>query len=228
VTPISGYIVLIPAYQPDSRFPALAAELLSRNLPLLVVDDGSGEPYREIFSEIHALGVPVVVHEKNSGQGASIKTGIREVMARYPDAGGVVTADCDRQHSAEDIEAVLKLAEKTPGTLILGSRDLKNGVPFRSALGNTITRHVFHLFTGVFISDTQSGLRGLPACLFPQLLGMRGERFEFNTNMLVHLKEFGVPLVEHPIQTIYFSENAGSHYRTFADSWRIFKLFFQR
>lgn len=218
-------IVLIPAYQPDHRFPVFAEELRRRRLTVLVVDDGSGDTYRETFSGVRALGIPVVTHETNRGKGAAIRTGIREIMTRYPDAAGIVTADCDGQHSADDIETIIAQMEQNPGSLILGSRDLKHGVPFRSAIGNTLIRRIFRGVTGIPLSDTQSGLRGLPACLFPSLLRLPGDRYEYEMNLLLRLKELAVPYLETPIRTIYFGRNAGSHYRTYSDSWRILKLF---
>ena len=53
---------------------------------------------------------------------------------------------------------------------------------------------------------------------------MAGDRFEYETNMLLAFKEKAIPFEENKIRTVYIEENKSSHFRTFVDSWRIYKL----
>ena len=53
---------------------------------------------------------------------------------------------------------------------------------------------------------------------------IEGERFEYETNMLLQMKRWGIRFSEQEIETVYEDENAGSHYDTLKDSWRIFKI----
>ena len=53
------YVVLIPAYKPDARMLKLVRELRAEGLCVQVVDDGSGETYRDIFDQAQALGCRV-------------------------------------------------------------------------------------------------------------------------------------------------------------------------
>lgn len=79
--------------------------------------------------------------------------------------------------------------------------------------------------TGITVSDTQTGLRGIPAAFMQQLLMVKGERFEFETNMLLETKTRKIPIVEVPIKTIYIEENKTSHFNPIKDSVRIYMIF---
>ena len=57
-----------------------------------------------------------------------------------------------------------------------------------------------------------------------QFAKIEGERFEYETNMLLQMKRRGIPFSEQEIETVYEDENAGSHYDTLKDSWRIFRI----
>jgi glycosyltransferase involved in cell wall biosynthesis len=218
-------VVLIPAYKPGEKFVVFLHELFKLNHKVVVVNDGSGEEYDRYFETASRLGAVVLVHEENKGKGRALKTGLKYVLDNMPDVDFVVTADCDGQHTPQDIQKVIDSGSANPNTIILGGRFSGKGdkVPRRSVLGNTVTRWVFRLATGLPIKDTQTGLRGLPRFLIPKLVELKGERFEYEMNMLLYLKEWSVPFLEIPISTIYYDNNAGSHFNTFRDAWRIFK-----
>jgi len=218
-------VVLIPAYKPGEKFVVFLHELFKLNHKVVVVNDGSGEEYDRYFETASRLGAVVLFYEENKGKGRALKTGLKYVLDNMPDVDFVVTADCDGQHTPQDIQKVIDSGRENPNTIILGGRFSGKGdkVPRRSVLGNTVTRWVFRLATGLPIKDTQTGLRGLPRFLIPKLVELKGERFEYEMNMLLYLKEWSVPFLEIPISTIYYDNNAGSHFNTFRDAWRIFK-----
>ena len=85
-----------------------------------------------------------------------------------------------------------------------------------------MTRTVFRFATGMKIMDTQTGLRGMPKRLFGQLMALKGERYEYEMNMLLNLQRWGVDYIEVPIQTVYIEDNASSHFHPLRDSWRIY------
>mgnify|MGYP000103723992 CR=1 FL=1 len=136
----------------------------------------------------------------------------------------VVTVDGDNQHHPEDTRACCEKMLET-GHCILGCRDFTlDHVPNRSRFGNHTTSLVFKTFVGMTISDTQTGLRALPREAVEELVDVAGDRFEYETNMLLAFKEKAIPFEENKIRTVYIEENKSSHFRTFVDSWRIYKL----
>ena len=98
-------------------------------------------------------------------------------------------------------------------------------VPARSEFGNKLTRRVMKYLAGVSVSDTQTGLRGIPADFMKSLLTLKGERFEFETNMLMETKKLGIRIIEVPIKTIYIEDNRTSHFNPIKDSIRIYMTF---
>ena len=232
------YIALIPAYEPDEKIKKLAYELTEKGFDIVVVDDGSGPDYAELFEELSQKAT-VLTHAVNRGKGAALKTGlsyINKYMAYTESvltpAGAetvsgrdavIVTVDADGQHLPDDVLRVAEISAQRRDALVLGSRALSEDIPVRSRFGNTVTRHVYSAATGVHIHDTQTGLRAFHRSLIPRLLEIEGDRYEYEINMLMQLAAEGVPIIEERIETVYEDNNSGSHFRTVRDSFRVYK-----
>ena len=217
-------VILIPALNPDKNLIDLAKRLKSAGSEVIVVNDGSGKNFLDVFrilaSELHCI---VISHSANLGKGAALKTGLRHIAETFPDAWGVVTADADGQHGAQDILRVSEALE-TPGEqLFLGSRDFSGkDIPFKSKWGNRITSLVYFLSTGKKCADTQTGLRGIPKELYEICGAVPGDRYEYEMNLLLEMGRRNIPLVQVPISTIYMENNQASHFHPVLDSARIY------
>ena len=109
--------------------------------------------------------------------------------------------------------------------VVLGCRDFDQpGVPPRSVAGNKTTSRMFRLIYGIRLSDTQTGLRAIPRFCLERFEKIEGERFEYETNMLLQMKRQGIDFLEQAIETVYDPEDYSSHYHALKDSWRIFKI----
>jgi putative flippase GtrA len=216
-------IILIPAYEPDAQLLEVIGAVRAADpaLTLVVVDDGSGPAYGQIFAGARRAGAHVISHPANQGKGAALKTGFRFVADRFP-GQDVVCADSDGQHSVVDILRVTELAGTDATSMVLGARAFAGDVPVRSRFGNAATGLLFRLATGERISDTQTGLRGYPASMLPWLLTVGGERYEYELNLLLEAKAAGYRIASVGIATIYLDHNSGSHFRPLADSVRIY------
>ena len=219
--------VVIPCLQPDETLLSLISQLQGEGIQkILLVDDGSGPAYQAIFQQAEQQGCVVVSHAVNLGKGRALKTAFNECLLRWPDAPGCVTADSDGQHTPSCIASVMEALANHPDSLILGSRDFGGAdVPFRSRFGNQFTCGMFRILIGLNIRDTQTGLRGIPASFMETLLAIPGERYEFESHMLMETREQQVPIREIPIQTVYLNQNKSSHFHPLRDSLRIYKIF---
>ena len=216
--------VLIPAYNPDEKLLALLPRLKERFARIVLVDDGSTKG-RDIFAKAAPWVEKILVHEKNRGKGAALKTGFA-----YLDDGAtdVITADADGQHTPEDIARVAAGLETHRDGLVLGVRSFSGKVPFRSRFGNWWTRWFFFLMTGgLLVRDTQTGLRGIPAGLLPRVASIPGDRYEYEMAMLADAKHHAARPLQIPIETIYIAENATSHFNPLLDTIRIYRRLFQ-
>ena len=220
---LSQLAVIIPAFNPEDRLSDLVIELLALGFPLIVVvDDGSDSINTAVFDAISQMkGVVLLRHAVNSGKGRALKTAFNWCLCHHPGLKGVVTADADGQHAALD---VLRTGEELidTGAVVLGSRDFPSSIPLRSRIGNLCTRWVMTVLLGRRISDTQTGLRGIPLSQLSQLLTVAGERYEYETNMLVKMLSLKVEVRQLPIQTIYIDGNRSSHFNPLLDSMRIY------
>ena len=214
-------VILIPSYEPTGRLADVVSGLrrLDPAVHVLVVDDGSGPAYTGPFDAVRAAGAEVVHLPRNRGKGAALKAGLRRLLVTHP-GEDVVTADSDGQHTPADI---LRVARATAGqaSLILGCRGFSGAVPAASRFGNAVARWSFRMAAGFAISDTQTGLRGIPAGLIGWASGIPGTRFEYEQNVLLRCPGAGVAVREVPIETLYFDHNAGTHFRPVADSVRV-------
>ena len=220
-------VILIPSLEPDDRLPAYIQRLSDSGFTrIVVVDDGSAESYQPIFQKLETVaGTTVLHHEVNKGKGVALKTGYRYILDHLKHVSGVITADADGQHTVEDC---LRLAEKLKErkrALYLGSRDFsQEHVPPKSRIGNRTTSVLFLLLYGKWVSDTQTGLRAFRAEDLPFMIGVEGERFEYEMNVLIACARSGLDIVPITIETIYENENKGSHYHPLKDSVRIFRV----
>jgi len=216
---------VIPAYRPSEALVRVVEGLAAAGLgPVVVIDDGSGPAYAALFDKLTAVSDRVAIerHARNLGKGAALKTGINRLCVSHPEVQGIVTLDADGQHAVADVVAVADRLLQQPDALILGTRRFDGAVPLRSRLGNSVTRFLFRHLVGQDITDTQTGLRGLPMTIAPDLLAIRTQRYEFELDMLVFCKHRKLEIVEVPIETIYIDDNASSHFSPLFDSMRIY------
>ena len=218
--------VIIPALEPENTLPEYIIELQSRIHSLVVViDDGSGEAYRGIFDRVSRLeGCTVLRHHKNLGKGRALKTGFEYVLKDAGDLHGVLVlcADCDGQHLAEDGIRLLKTAERCQNTLVLGVRDFSDeSVPWKSRFGNHISSALFRFLTGVELKDTQTGFRAFGGSLLERMLCIPGERFEYETEVLIEFAGEGIPILTEKTETIYVNENEDTHFHPVRDSLQV-------
>ncbi len=217
--------VVIPAYRPSASLLRVVEELRHDGWrALIVIDDGSGPEFADIFRQLGAMaGVTVLRHAVNLGKGAALRTGLNHVLCEYPDCLGAVTADADGQHASEDIRRVGARLGTAGESLVLGTREFRSAdVPWRSRVGNQLSIGAVRLLMGQKLSDTQTGLRGLPISLIPHLLRIRSAGYEFELDMLIACKHQGYSVVEIPIRTIYEDGNRQSHFNPLLDSARVY------
>ena len=218
--------VIIPAYRPEQTLIGTLEGLLQSGFTdILVVDDGSGPEFSSIFQQVQAIsGCTLLRHSENRGKGAALKTAMAYFAQHRPEQAGVVTADADGQHLPQDIAATAR-AMLDSGQVALGVRDFSApSVPWKSRAGNRITIAVFRLFLGMKLQDTQTGLRAIPRKYLALLSSAKGDRYEYETNMLFLMNRCRIPFVEVPIAVVYLEGNRSSHFRVVRDSVRIYAL----
>lgn len=221
--------IIIPSLSPDTKLIKLVNELINVGFTnIIVVNDGSEKEYDKFFAKVKSLGCSLCVHDENKGKGQALKTAFKYVKENISNCLGVITVDGDGQHMVKDIIRCAEAMVENTNKLVLGCRIFNSkDIPMRSRLGNKLTCKVFKIFTGLNISDTQTGLRAIPINLLDFYINLNGNRFEYETNMLISSKEKNIELIEVPIETVYLENNKTSHFQPLKDSFLIYKLFFK-
>ena len=223
----SATAIVLPSLDPDTKFQKVIEGLLTAGFRyVVIVDDGSCAERKHFFEEAaQKPGCVVLTHEVNRGKGRALKTAFSYVREKLPELAGVITIDGDGQHLTEDIIACGQRMLEQENSVVLGCRDFSlPGIPPRSVAGNRTTSRFFRLLFGIQLSDTQTGLRAIPASCLETFCNIEGERFEYETNMLLYMKRLGIPFLEQPITTVYDPEDYSSHYNAVKDSLRISKV----
>lgn len=229
---LSNYVVVVPSFHPVREYLLPLLDELGGLNPgaVIVVDDGSGGDYRDIFAEAEKKGCLVLRHERNKGKGESLKTAFRHCAEELPHLSGIVTADSDGLHAPEDIARVAarheELTKSQALATVFGSRAFRGkGVPAKSRFGNVMTTGIIRVLFWRHIADTQSGLRCFSLGMARDLIDVRGQRFDYEMNKLLWLLATDKHLDELAIRTIYHdTSNSVSHFRPVRDSLRIYAI----
>lgn len=214
-------IAIIPAYEPNDILIELVKELEKNNFINVVIDDGSGNNYKDIFKQCKKFS-HVISYEKNNGKGYALKTGMQYVKKNYNDYI-IITIDSDGQHKVEDANKLFNYCIEHKNELVIGKRIRSSKTPLKSKIGNSITRGIFRLTTGLDVYDTQTGLRGFSSDLIKFMLNIPGDRFEYEMNVLLECARNKIKIKELEIQTIYKNGNNGTHFKAIKDSFKIYK-----
>ena len=221
--------VIIPSLNPDENLLMVVDGLIKEGFnDIIIVNDGSREENMKPFIEASKLPcVTLLNHEVNKGKGRALKTAYEYCLNNRKDSLGVVTVDGDNQHLAKDIKACCEaMLEKDK--VILGCRDFSgDNVPPKSKIGNNITKFVFRAMCHIKISDTQTGLRAIPYRYLQMMTEIKGERFEYETRVLLEMKRQGVEFLEVVIDTVYIDDNSETHFHPFKDSFKIYMVIFR-
>lgn len=225
-------VILIPSLSPDEKLILYVEELIGQGFShIIVVNDGSAKEYDPIFLSLANMGCIVLKHAINYGKGRALKNGFNEFLNLFgedEEICGIITADSDGQHLVKDVVQMdQRLAEtgRNKEQLLLGVRDFDQAnVPSESKFGNKITCFFFCLLFGLKVSDTQTGLRGITTGCVKNFLALKGERFEYETSMLIASVRNHIPVEELTIETVYLANNSGTHFRPLQDSVIIYSI----
>ena len=219
-------VVLIPAYEPDGELVRLAKGLKAQGFYVLIVDDGSGDRYSDVFKEVTSSAT-VVTFDKNCGKGAALKAGMQYIKENLPDCDSFITCDADGQHKIEDVLRVREQLQKG-NKFVLTVRERKKGtkMPLRSKVGNNLSRFVYAMLANKYLSDNQSGLRGFSSSNIDWLIKVEKNNYDYEMNVLYYAAKMGLKITTIPIEAIYIGNNESSHFNPIGDTVKIYKSLF--
>ncbi|MBN2574175.1 MAG: glycosyltransferase family 2 protein [Deltaproteobacteria bacterium] len=205
-------IVVIPAYNEELTIAEVVSGAVKIADRVLVVDDGSRDRTAALAKQAGAL---VIRHAVNRGVGAALGTGIEAAVRLGADA--VVTMDADGQHRAEDAAKIFARLAQGDVDFVIGSR-MKKGedsghMPAHRVLFNTVGNVLTFLLFGVWVTDSQCGLRGLSRKA-ASTIELRTNGMESLSEFIKEKKDKHWRFTEVPIKAIYtdYSMSKGQNF----------------
>jgi glycosyltransferase involved in cell wall biosynthesis len=183
--------VVIPAYNEEHAIADVVREVRGSLgwLEVLVVDDGSSDA---TAARAEAAGARVIRHPYNKGNGAAVKTGIREACGDV-----VLLLDADGQHAPEEAAALVQAVGEYD--MAVGARSSSDQAALR-AFGNAILKRLASWLTGRPIPDLTSGFRAARRDRLVEILPLLPNGFSYPTTSCLALMKAGHNVTFLPIR----------------------------
>ncbi|MBF0243725.1 MAG: glycosyltransferase family 2 protein [Planctomycetes bacterium] len=187
--------VIVPVYNEDEALGEMMSGLVEamRGWPfekeLLIVDDGSEKAVTIDFSDFQAR---VIRHPCNLGNGAAVKTGIRNATGEY-----CLILDGDGQHDPG--EALGLIRQLSDYFLVIGARDFKKTGQFHRSLANRLLCRLASYMAQVEIDDLTSGFRAFRRKEVMELIHLFPNGFSCPTTMTMGMAKLGYAVGFQPI-----------------------------
>jgi len=215
--------IIVPAMNEEQTISPVISRIqaamrgINRSYEILVVDDGSSDLTGEAAQ---GAGARVIRHPYNMGNGAAIKTGIRNAMGRE-----LVMLDADGQHAPEDIPRLLDGLKEYD--MVVGARTGESQTHLHRNLANRIYNGFASYVCGRKIEDLTSGFRAMKAHIAREFLTLLPNSFSYPTTITLATIRSGYSLKYEPIVTAGRHKNSKSKIRLFKDGSRFFLIIFK-
>jgi len=162
--------ILMPVYNEEERVADAVKQALDVTYPceveLVVVDDGSRDGTAEILSRLDDRRVHVIVHPRNRGKGAAIRTAVDSAGGDY-----MVILDADLEYDPEDIPRLLEPVLDGHATVVYGNRSFgsHSSFSFWYVMGNKAVTTAANVLFNCYLGDLETCFKLMPVALYKSL-----------------------------------------------------------
>ena len=184
--------VVVPAFNEAPSIGALVSGLLAVAdwREILVIDDGSRD---ETAAEASSAGARVIHHPYNKGNGAAVKTGIRQATGTF-----ILIIDADGQHRPAD--ALRLVAQLDTYDLVIGARSTSTQATALRRIGNALLNYTASYLTERPIPDLTSGFRAARRSCLVEFLHLLPNGFSTPTTTTLAFMKAGYSVRFEPIE----------------------------
>lgn len=206
--------VVLPAYNEEAGIGETVRGLRSQypEFEILVVDDGSTD---NTVKEAMAAGARVWPHPYNMGNGAAIKTGLRNARGTY-----VVMMDADGQHNPADIGKLLELKDRYD--MVVGSRTRESSTSVHRDFANLLYNSFASYVTKFKVEDLTSGFRLVKRDTVGKFIYLLPNTFSYPSTLTLAYLRSGYTVKYVPIETA--RRKGKSKIKLFQDGARFFLI----
>ncbi|NJC72811.1 glycosyltransferase family 2 protein [Planosporangium thailandense] len=191
--------ILMPVYNEEARLPEALKQALNVEYPceieMVVVDDGSRDRTREILDRADDPRLRVVLHERNQGKGAAIKTAVAHATGDY-----LIILDADLEYDPQDIPRLLAPVLDGRATVVYGNRTFggHSSFSFWYVMGNKGVTTAANVLFNCYIGDLETCFKLMPLDLY-RALQIRSKGFGMEAEVTGKLLRNGYRPYELPI-----------------------------
>ena len=197
--------VVLPAYNEATRIQPVLESIAEKGYNMVIVNDGSTdntldvilESKRKYPNQIHVFSLMI-----NRGVGVATQTGFDAVLNFNPKY--VVSMDSDGQHSADDLDKVIKPLVTGEAQAVIGVRPLED-MPRSRNYANAIMNFLTKIFYRVDVSDSQTGFRAITRDALDKIT-INATGYLISSEFIREINDNDIPFTEVPIETIYTPE----------------------
>ncbi len=152
--------VIIPVYNEVESIKIILKRVQDTNLvsEILIVDDGSKDGTRDVLKTLDGKdGVRVILHEKNQGKGAAVRTGMNAATGEI-----LLIQDADLEYDPRDYPELLKPIEEGLADVVYGSRFLGRAhrvTMFWHLVANRMLTFLTNILYNTILTDMETGYK---------------------------------------------------------------------
>jgi len=210
--------IVLPCYNEAQNLEPLLKKLkqVQPDAELLIIDDCSSDDSRKIAEQ---QAIKVVRHLQNMGNGACIKTGIRNAQGDV-----VIFMDADGQHDPDDINLLLDRLDEGYD-MVVGARSQASHASFLRRVGNNFYNKIASYITRYKIEDLTSGFRAVRAKKFREFVHLYPNGFSYPTTCTMAFIRSGYQIAYVPI--VAGTRGGKSHLNPIRDGLRFLIIIFK-
>jgi len=190
--------VVIPCFNEVATIERIIAAVRASPHPdkeIIVVDDGSSDGTREkISGELRPLIDQLVMHEKNQGKGAALRSGIRAATGDI-----VIIQDADLEYDPNEYPNLIAPIAEDRADVVYGSRFM-GAAPHRvlyfwHRLGNGFLTLLSNMFTNLNLTDMETCYKAFRRSVI-QSIEIEEDRFGFEPEITAKVSKLGCRIYE--------------------------------
>ncbi len=191
--------IIIPIFNEASTIHTILTRVLATGLAyeIILVDDGSSDGTRDLLASWDGCqGIRVILHEKNRGKGAAVRTGIAAATGEV-----IIIQDADLEYDPRDYPVLIKPIEEGLADVVYGSRFLggpHRAVMFWHMVANKLLTLATNLLYNTILSDMETGYKVFRREVL-QGIKFRANRFDFEPEFTAKILKHKMRVYEVPI-----------------------------
>jgi glycosyltransferase involved in cell wall biosynthesis len=193
--------VVVPVFNERNTVVEVLRRMRSVELPdgiereIIVVDDGSNDGTRDVLRQLGDSTVRVVMHERNRGKGAAVRTGFTHATGEY-----ILIQDADLEYDPEDWPKLLNPVLRGKARVVYGSRFTgeRRNMMLLHWIGNRFLSMTTNVLFNTTLSDMETCYKLLERDLV-ESLGLQSDRFDIEAEISAKILKRGIRIYEVPI-----------------------------